>query len=230
MAEGGFYEQKRLSPTGLALVALLHAAGIAALILAGGPSFIVPERDDPDLIFVPLPTDPPPVPPRPRPESDPRQQRTQLDAVPLRVPTPSRGPVIDAQPIPPQPWTGSAPGGDIVTEPLPQPQPAPQPIPEPVPQPEPVRVEARMDRGVDLQPPYPPSEESAEREGSVTIRLTISPAGRVIGAERVRATSDAFWNATERHARARWRFRPATLDGRPVESRQTLTVHFRLDQ
>jgi protein TonB len=61
------------------------------------------------------------------------------------------------------------------------------------------------------------------------IRVTVGPDGRVKSAEKVRATTDAFYEATERHARARWRFRPATVDGRPVEARKTLTVEFRLD-
>jgi protein TonB len=47
--------------------------------------------------------------------------------------------------------------------------------------------------------------------------------------EKIAATSEAFWRATERHALRHWRFRPATLDGRPVESRQKVTVHFRMD-
>ena len=61
------------------------------------------------------------------------------------------------------------------------------------------------------------------------IRVTIGADGRVKSAERVSATSDAFWRATERHALARWRFRPATLDGRPIESRKVITVDFRID-
>jgi protein TonB len=86
-----------------------------------------------------------------------------------------------------------------------------------------------MDSRSQLQPPYPASEERMEREGKVSIRVTIGPDGRVKAAEKVSATSDAFFHETERHALRAWRFKPATVDGKPVESRQVLTVLFRLD-
>jgi protein TonB len=81
----------------------------------------------------------------------------------------------------------------------------------------------------DLQPPYPTAEQRLEREGRVVIRVTIGTDGRVKAAQKVSATSDAFYTATERHARARWRFRPATVDGQAVETTKTLTVVFRLN-
>ena len=46
--------------------------------------------------------------------------------------------------------------------------------------------------------------------------------------EKVRAASDAFWRATQRHALRHWRFTPARVDGKPVESWTTITCHFRL--
>jgi protein TonB len=103
----------------------------------------------------------------------------------------------------------------------------PLPLPKLEPKP-PVRVEARLRSG-DLQPPYPASEEKLEREGKVTIRVTIGTDGRVKAAERVSAASEAFYAATERHALRSWRFSPAMVDGRPVESTKVLTVSFRLD-
>jgi protein TonB len=94
-----------------------------------------------------------------------------------------------------------------------------------------MRIDAEFDpRFADMiQPPYPPSEERAQREGSVRLRVTIGADGRVKAVERLSATSDAFWRAAERHALARWRFRPATVDGRAVESRKVLSLHFRLE-
>ena len=80
-----------------------------------------------------------------------------------------------------------------------------------------------------LQPQYPLAEQRAQRGGTVVIRVTIGTDGRVRAATRVSATSDAFWEAAERQALNRWRFRPATVDGRPVESSKTMTVHFRIE-
>jgi protein TonB len=231
MQQGGFFEQKRTSPTTLATVVVLHAAALGALLLAKGTEVFITKDDPTDVIFVPLDPDPPPQPPERQPEQQlPRQHESVVDRVPPVVQVPPRGPVATGDPIPPQPWNAGPIGS--VTQPIPPAPPIerPTPIPpEPIPVPDPVRVEARLDsRGSELQPPYPPSEEAAEREGSVVIRVMINPQGRVSGVERVRATSEAFYAVTERHVRSRWRFRPATVDGRPIESLKVMTVHFEL--
>jgi len=51
----------------------------------------------------------------------------------------------------------------------------------------------------------------------------------VTAVQRLSATSDAFWRVTERQALSRWRFRPATVDGRPVETSREMTVTFRIE-
>ena len=48
------------------------------------------------------------------------------------------------------------------------------------------------------------------------------------GLERLSATDEAFWIATQRHAMRKWRFRPATRDGVAVPGTKVLTVHFKL--
>ncbi len=103
----------------------------------------------------------------------------------------------------------------------------PAPLPAPA-VPDPVRVDAQLDARSQLQPAYPAAEQRAEREGSVTVRLLIGADGRVKAVGEVRAASDAFFRATEQQALRHWRFKPATVDGEPVESRKTMTVHFRL--
>jgi protein TonB len=52
------------------------------------------------------------------------------------------------------------------------------------------------------------------------VRVTIAPDGRVTSVEQVSATSPAFFQATQRHALSRWRFKPATVDGRPDPEQQ----------
>ena len=217
MREGGFFEQKRTSPTSFLVVVVLHAAALAAVLLIKGPVFTAPS--EPTVVYeVPIPPDPEPIPDPPQRRADPRPQQHQsvIDRVPPVIDRQVPGPVVDNRPFPPVPPTRTPPGNEAVPEPRVEPTPPP-----------PVRREAVM-QSSDLQPPYPASEERAEREGSVRIRVTIGTNGRVIAAEKVSATSDAFWQATERHARSRWRFRPATVDGRPVESTKVLTVTFRL--
>jgi periplasmic protein TonB len=100
----------------------------------------------------------------------------------------------------------------------------------PPPPPPPFRRAAEFDPRYarSLQPPYPAIERRAEREGTVRVRVTIGPDGRVTAVQRLEATTDAFWRVTELQALRHWRFRPATLDGRPVEDSKVLTLNFRL--
>lgn len=232
MPEGGFFDRRTISPTSLTIVILLHAAAITALALSKmempGMKMFVPLK----IEHINLDPVPEPIKPEPR-EHKPVARDTQIDYVKPIVPTTPRGPVVVHQPNRdpvvfdpgPPPKANEFPSEPAL--PLP-PQPQPQPQPQPKPQP-PVRTEATMRSG-DLQPPYPASEEQAEREGKVTVRLTVGADGRVKAAEKVSATSEAFFTATQRHALRSWRFSPATVDGKPVESTKVVTVHFRLDQ
>jgi periplasmic protein TonB len=218
MREAGFLEQKKASPLGFTLVVLGHAMVLGAVVLIKGPD-IIKQSFDPTKIFdVPSPQ-PDPPPPEKQEVRELPQAPTQIDQIPpviQRIPTP--GPLINVEPIRPIP------------EPLP-PGPIIVPKADPPPVRDPVRVEARFDdRFADaLQPPYPPAEQRAQREGQVRLRVTIGTDGRVKAVEKLSATSDAFWSMAERHARNRWRFKPATLDGRPVESQKIMTLHFRLE-
>ncbi len=214
---GGFHDRQRLSPTGLVLVVSMHAAALTALALVKAPEYFHP--DSRTRIFdVPLPVDPDPTPPEPERQVEPRraEHRSVLDRFDT-VARPSEDRGVAEIPIPPLP-----PGGEVGEQQLPERR------VEPIP---PVRVEAQFDPRYadDLQPPYPPSEQRLERDGIVRVRLTIGSDGRVKAIERLSATSDAFWRSTQRHALARWRFRPATLDGSPVESSKVMNVYFRIE-
>lgn len=210
MPEAGFFEQKSGSPTGFALVVAAHVAALGALALAKGPEFIRPFN--PPLVITPIaiPDEPPPVtPPEPRREAQ-QERRITAPPQPFRV-------LDDFPSVPPTPFRppDTRPPGPVEIE-----------IAR-VELPPPVRREAELLQR-DLQPPYPTEEERRQRSGVVRIRVTIGADGRVSSAERVSATSDAFWRATERQALSRWRFRPAMLDGRPVEATRVITVTFRI--
>lgn len=214
MAQATFLEQKKLRPGTAITVVLMHGAALTALLLAK-TEIIDHARFTPiDIIDVRTPSPPPPAPPI----ETPAQQPHVVDAVAPPLPT-TRGITIADEPVP-DPALGSRPGGEETAL-------TPPPREGLLPRPTPVRVAARM-LGANLQPDYPVSEQRMEREGRVVIQVTIGADGRVVAARRVSATSDAFWLSTERHARRSWRFRPATVDGRPVESTRTLTVHFEL--
>ena len=216
MTRTGFYEQKNVRPGGLALVIAMHAAAFAALVLLKTSVDRVASPIT-DVFDVRVPQPPDETPPEPQREQP--RQPTSIDVVRPIVDRPVIGPTISDPPVPPPPLNANS-GREIAladsTPDLPPP---------------PLRVEAQVDPRYarDLQPPYPPSEESAQREGSVRVRITIGADGRVKAVQRISATSDAFWRATERHALARWRFRPATLDGRPIESSKVMNLYFRIE-
>ena len=60
----------------------------------------------------------------------------------------------------------------------------------------------------DFQPVYPAAERRAGREGRVTVRVLVGVDGRVKQVERVGATSDAFWQATEARAMSEMAVQP----------------------
>ena len=218
MYANGFLEQKKRSPVSLAAVIGLHATALGAVILFGTTTF---QRVDPPPLKVvnirDIPPPPPDVPPPP-----PRPETPQQIDTPTIVPPilPAITPPIVGQVTPPTiyhpPITPPGPRIEIA---------AATPV-----IPEPVRRSAEVDpRYRDaLQPPYPREQEAAQRTGSVRVRITIGTDGRVTNIEQLFATNDSFWRVTERQARNRWRFRPATVDGRPVVSTMLMTVTFRI--
>lgn len=219
--QGGFLDQRTSSPGSLTMVIALHAAGIAGL-MAWKTEYVTTKVKP--LIVDMIQQAPPPPPEKPVPDVKPEvRQKTVIDQVPpvIRTERPSEMVLEPAPDI--RPVFDPGPIGHVVAEPAPIPLADP---PKPVA--DPVRKEATMLASSELQPPYPASEQRAENEGSVTVRILIGTDGRVKSVEKVRGASDAFFRATEQQALRHWRFKPATVDGRPVESRKVMTVHFRL--
>jgi protein TonB len=215
MPEAGFFAQKRNSPTSLGLVILLHAALIAAVVLIKGPAF-VRMVDGPIVIrTIPIDPDPPRIPPPPQP-NQPQPRQETFDHVPPLVDTHPVGPTVDTHQENVVIASNTADSGSGV---IPV-QPPPPPLP--------VRRAAQIDASSRLQPPYPSAELRAQRDGRVQVRVTIGPDGRVIDVALVSATSDAFWRVTRQQALQYWRFRPATVDGRPVQDTRTMSLVFRI--
>lgn len=218
MYANGFLAEKRRSPVSLGAVIGLHGAAIAALALFGTTQFIPQKTTRTDVFDVPIPPPPPPVPIPPEPRTQPQaqpQQQSRPDTVPD---TPlDLGPTVTGPPAPPQPPVGPVAQQRIA-------------LVERVVIPEPVRVGAEVDPRfrAALQPPYPPDRERLQQDGRVRVRITIGTDGRVTAIDQLSATHEAFWRATQRQALSRWRFRPATVDGRPVVSTMTMTVTFRI--
>jgi protein TonB len=217
MPEGAFFEQKRLSPTSLGIVIALHGAAITALMMSK-TEFVRSLVEPTKVRLIPEKKDPPPEPQRPVPDKPlPKQQVTYVKPV--------------LEPVLQQPTELTYIDRPVVVPPTFDPPPQPRfdpPAAPPVEKAEPVRTGPEMRPGVERQPPYPAAEQRAGIEGSVTVRLVIGADGRVKSVSKVRGANEAFFRATERQALRHWRFKPATVDGRPVESVQTVTVQFQM--
>jgi protein TonB len=214
MSEAGFFAQKRNSPTSLGLVILLHGALISAVVLIKSPAFQHLTR--PTVITL-IPDDPVPPPDQPPPREQPQPRQERIDQPPPLNQTPPTGPAVDTRP-PPNQFAGLTAGSGIVD--IPRLPPDPPAIP--------IRRPAQIDPSSQLQPPYPPSQQRLGQEGRVQVRVTIGADGRVIDVALVSATNDAFWQVTRQQALRHWRFRPATVDGRPVEETRVMSLVFRI--
>jgi protein TonB len=166
---------------------------------------------------IPLPPDPPP---NPEPKADQQPQAPKADPYqpPRVVPLPApAGPSIDTTPIP-----VPDPGPTIGTDP------APTPIPTPMP-----AVERTGPRFATpdwaLRPPYPDDKRRLEEEAILRLRLSIDERGRVVAVEPVGKADRSFLEAARRHLIAKWRYKPATEDGRPIPSSTVITLRFELE-
>ncbi len=218
----GFLAKPSHSPTSFGLAFAVTGAGLAALLLAS--PYVRDRLKDGRLIVIDVPLPPPPAPLPVPPKADPQKQvvSKQPDRTP---PAPTPDGSID---LTGQRDTGlvtGTGGGELF-------RPAPVPIPDVPPIPNPVLVDATYDRRfvASQQPPYPATQQREEIEGSVTVRVRIGTDGRVLAVESVRASNEAFFASTRDWALRKWRFKPATRDGVPVESWRTMSVRFTIDR
>ena len=210
----------RRSPSAM-LGAVAINLSVVALVIAVPATFINPPKPKPlTTTWIPLRKDPPPV-KQPQVEQKRPLQET-LDPPPAPQPTTvdtpfdqiTKGLETTLYTPPPIPGTGTY---------------VPPHVTPPV---DPVLTKARPDpryAGV-FHPAYPPSLVREGLEGDVTVRVTIDARGRVTGVELVKASNPVFFEETKRQALKSWRFVAATRDGVAVESVQTMTVHFRLEE
>lgn len=215
MQADNFLETRTRHPLTLGVAVAVHAAALAALMLAK-PAIFDPPPGAIDLIDPTLPKPPPePVPPL----KERLEPKSSIDRPIPRAPAPPEADDVDFTPGPASVFEDLGSGGGTIIEPI-------RIVPDPVfvdPRPDP-----RFAR--DLQPPYPPGLQRLEIEGAVTVRVLVGADGRVLRIEAVQADHDGFLKSTRDWAVRHWRFRPGTRDGVPVEAWRTMTVRFRIDR
>lgn len=207
-------------PGSMALALGLTAAPVIALVLGLQIKNVI--HDPTILKTYPVAPEPPPPPPDPQP-----QPKTKAPIEKIFVPPPvNPPPATDQHPFdftltpPAQPPTGP-----IGTNLDPTPPAPPPPIAKPV------IVGPEIDPRYAnlLQPPYPPEEQRAGNSGRVVLRVLVGTDGRVKQVEKVSAASDAFFAAAQRQALGKWRFKPATKDGVPIEQWKVMSLRFQIE-
>jgi protein TonB len=220
--------------------ASLHAAAIAAALVASGFGFEAPPELKPPPLFVPVMAVAPPPPPRgvavparavrarPRPvASTPRAPAETPQQLPATAP-------LDLETTLSPERTGEGDGhsiGDSVgdrsgtTGGLPGAPPFPVASPPPA---EPVRiVDLRQARLVErVAPEFPPLARAAGLSGRVVLDALVGPDGRVVSVEVTQG--HRIFDSAAREAVLRWRYEPLLLNGAPTPFRLTVTVNFQL--
>ncbi|ESQ79030.1 energy transducer TonB [Asticcacaulis sp. YBE204] len=199
-----------------------HAA-IAAYVIT--TQFVLPEykQDEAEAILVsmgPLPTPeetpqtpPPPPPPDTKPILQPRETPTPIfqDVPPLPLPpvkTEER--VVSQAPSPPEVAKGPpAPPGAVAG-----------------PKNDFVAVDVDSALTNNPSPPYPPQAKARHEEGTVVLRLQVRGDGSVGDVQIKQSSGSMRLDNAAAAAVQRWRFKPATQGGKPVDSWATVPITF----
>jgi protein TonB len=220
MTEGAFYQPKKTSPTALAIVVLMHGAGLTALALAKMENPERPFFGRTDVELIKVPEDPPEVPPEPvRPTVQPRQE-TVLTPPERVFQLPAAGPTVA--------WTPPPAPSFVIPEParitLPAPEPAPAPKARKV---APARARANLASYVSDED-YPTTAVRNEEQGTTRFRLGIGPDGRVTECAVTGSSgSSALDGATCKLMKQRAKFTPAhDSDGKAVADTVTSAIRW----
>lgn len=203
MMEGAFYEQKKTSPTALAIVVLMHGAGITALALAKTDNPIREIFEPTKVVLIDETKPPPEVPPEPIKQKA-QQQPTVLTPPEPVFKLPTDGPVV--------PWTPQPTPTVIIAEPgpivVPKADP-PAPIVEKARTVEPARAKANLASYVSDED-YPSNAVRNEEQGTTRFRLAVGPDGKVKECTVTSSSgSSALDSTTCRLMKQRARFTPA---------------------
>lgn len=95
------------------------------------------------------------------------------------------------------------------------------------------RPSQRVAAGVNLaqcdKPAYPSASMSLQEEGTVTLRFLVSAEGRVLQSEVQKSSGSRRLDEAARNGLSRCLFRPASVDGVPVQDWATLSYVWKLD-
>lgn len=109
----------------------------------------------------------------------------------------------------------------------PKPEPRPEPKPEPMPAPHvPVFTEAAQTFAP--QPSIPDDLRSAALDKTVVVEITVDANGNSTRVRLMQPTGNDELDRSALDTARKWKFKPATRDGQPVESRVRLHIEFQV--
>jgi protein TonB len=219
MMEGAFYQQKRNSPTALAVVVLMHGAALTALALAKTEVF-GPAKPEPTIVDFIKDKEPPPPEPQPLPKSETPPPKTVITHVPPIIDMPPRPTFTQSEPLP-------RPTEIAIVGPDPIPVPRIDPSPPPIREIKPARAKANLASYVSDED-YPSNAVRNEEQGTTRFRLAVGPDGKVKDCTVTSSSgSSALDSTTCKLMRQRAKFQPATgTDGKPTSDTVTSAIRW----
>ncbi|MEO9599243.1 TonB family protein [Parasphingorhabdus sp.] len=210
------YENKTPRAKGVAMAAVVHAVIIAGVIAM--PGIEIPDTFNGPFVAIHIPSPQPPEPVT-------KEQKRDVEIKQKNPRKKPSQPIIDLPPVATNDYsdlifaTGSEGAGDEI------------PFEAIEIAPDPVMVGASLNKryAQQFQPAYPSGQLRMEREGEVSVRVLVGTDGRVKQIELIDSPHLDFWHATRKQALRKWRFLPATKDGRPFESWMMLKVRFEIN-
>jgi len=196
-------------------IALNVAALLLLLVPAGMPQLTAPDR--PGIMVVPI------------------VDRIIPPTPPARVPvTTPRTPVVPSTPALPRPEVAQPVVDQVIVDQGTLPAEEVAPVGDAGPAdiaPTPVPIAGmRLEYATAPSPPYPRNALRAGLQGTVMLRVLVDVDGHPLEVEVERGSGHRELDAAARkHVLRHWTFRPATVDGRPVQAVGIVPIAYRLD-
>lgn len=203
MMQGALIQPRKTNPTALAVVLLMHGAGITALALAKGE--VIREHFPIIDVFNVKPDEPPPPPEPVKPiEKTTPPPESVVTHVPPVIEVPVRPVFLETKPLPPVELTVLPPPHRDVVVPRNDP-----PLPVEAKTVEPARARANLASYVSDED-YPSNAARNEEQGTTRFRLAVGPDGKVKECAVTGSSgSSALDSTTCRLMKQRARFTPA---------------------
>jgi protein TonB len=202
---------------GTAFVGVVHVIAIWALLngLAGRIVQSVPKFIEAKIVQTPPPKETPPPQPEVKLQAPPKVVQAYIPPPDIKVATPP----------PPAPVVQQV----QRTTPPPVVTPPPQPVTPPAPRSAPATPDSGP-AGITSThtiPPYPPMALRLGKEGTTTLRISVSASGTITGAIVVSSSgSDDLDQAAIQWVKAHWQYKPAVRNEQPTAGTVQAAVRF----